>query len=261
MVVVVVPEVERIVKTKLKLVATVGLLAGVTALSGVGAHATAGASSSVGSCTGLAGLASVKSDYVDPADGHPVGLVANIPTAGANHDVRISIKGVAGADGSFGTCTFSGDNTPGAGAHTVSKWTASLVSPATDCVADVDPAEYPLNGKTTIQFTDGTRTQTYSQTTFGRGPDHDMLTQTGVVTKGNGLGALVANEVYFAPIVEHVTGAGSPYPGYSFDKLTAQACAGSTTVSSGDARDVFVADGTSGLTGHTAAGLTFHVGN
>ena len=95
----------------------------------------------VGTCHGLTGLASVKSDYTDPNDGLPAGLVANLPTAGANHDVRISVKGVANAAGSFGTCTFSGDNTPGAGTYHVEKWTALLVSPATDCLADSDSSE------------------------------------------------------------------------------------------------------------------------
>src|SRR5690348_1367024 len=99
-----------------------------TAIAGIGARATAAtdtptrteasipppagvnATTSVGTCHGLTGLASVKSDYTDPNDNLPAGLVANIPTAGENHDVRITIKGVAGPDGTFGTCTFSGDN-------------------------------------------------------------------------------------------------------------------------------------------------------
>jgi hypothetical protein len=210
----------------------------------------------------------VKSDYTDPNDGLPAGLVANIPTPGANHDVRISIKGVAGADGTFGSCSFSGANTPGAGVYTVEKWTSLLVSPATDCIDDADPAEYPLNGKTTIEFSDGSRTQTYSQTTFGQGAAHDLLTQSGVVTKGNGLGALFDNEIYYAPIEKvpgtaQVSGAGAtPYPGYEFDTATADSCAGAPGAApTADARDLIVGDGTSGLSGQTAAGYTFQVGN
>src|SRR5262249_26041929 len=161
-------------------------LASTLAIAGFGARATAttpvaASATSVGSCHGPTGLASVKSDDTDPTDDLPAGLVANIPTPGANHDVRISIKGVAGPHGGFGTCTFSGPNTPGAGTYAVARWTALLVSPATDCLGDSDAAEYPLNGKTTIEFADGSRTQTYSQTTFGAGAAHDLLDQSGVV--------------------------------------------------------------------------------
>ncbi len=263
-------EVETRVQTRLKLVAVAGALVASTAVAGVGARAatTSGPTdtTSVGRCHGLRGLASVKSDYTDPSDGQPAGLVANIPVPGANHDVRISIKGVAGPDGSFGTCNFSGDNTPGAGTYRVQKWTALLVSPATDCVPDDDNAEYPLNGKTTIEFSDGSRTQTYSQTTFGNGAAHDVFTQTGVVTKGNGLGALFDNEIYYAPIKKVpgsslATGAATPYPGYQYDTATAGACAGRRPRAAADARDLLVGDGVSGLTGQAASGYTFNVGN
>ncbi len=282
-------------KLTTKLVAIAAALVAVSAGASVGAGATVGAGPSapssttttttdttvtpppvatpvavptttVGSCHGLTGLASVKSDYIDPNDGLPAGLVANIPTPGANHDVRISIKGVAGPDGSFGTCTFSGDNTPGAGTYNVARWTALLVSPATDCVPDNDPSEYPLSGKTTIEFTDGSRTQAYSQTAFGVDPRHDILTQTGVVTKGNGLGALFVNQVFYAPI-RKVAGtlpaasSGAPYPGYEYDATTADACAGSPPGATADARDLIIGDGVSGLTGETASGYTFHVGS
>jgi hypothetical protein len=283
------------VHTKLKYGATTGALVVATAFAGFGARATGAMTNTssstststtastttvaanpggttkqasatndnttvVGSCHGMRGLASVKSDYIDPNDNKPAGLVANIPTPGANHDVRINIKGVAAADGSFGTCTFSGDNTPGAGAHIVSKWTASFVSPATDCIDDNDSAEYPLNGKTTIEFSDGTRTQTYTQATFDSGVDHDFVTQSGVVTKGDGLGALVDDQSYYAPI-SATDGATDPYPGYAFDRATAAACNNSPVATTGDARDLIVGDGASGLTGHVAAGLTFNVGN
>jgi hypothetical protein len=231
----------------------------VPAATGTGGAAT----TSVGSCHGLTGLASVKSDYTDPNDGLPAGLVANIPTAGANHDVRISIKGVAGPGGALGTCTFSGANTPGAGTYTVTRWTALLVSPSTDCLGDVDPAEYPLNGKATIEFSDGTRTQTYSQTTFGGGTANGLFTQSGVVTKGNGLGALFQNQVYWAPITKlanTATSPSAPYPGYAYDTATAAACAGNPPGAKGDARDLIVGDGVSALTGQTASGYTFSVG-
>jgi hypothetical protein len=257
-------------QTKLKLVAIASALASTIAIAGAGARATTAApvsspTTSVGSCHGLSGLASVKSDYTDPNDGLPAGLVANIPSPGANHDVRISIKGVAGPTGSFGTCTFSGANTPGAGTYAVARWTALLVSPATDCLGDTDHAEYPLNGKTTIEFTDGSRTQTYSQTTFGLGVAHDLLDQSGVVTNGNGLGALFSNQIYYAPIKKvpgkpQARSATTPYPGYQYDNVTAQACAGVPASATADARDLIVGDGVDALTGQTASGYSFTVG-
>ena len=268
---------------RLKLVAIAAALVATTAVAGVGARAAttttsvpattgtvpaatgtgAATTTSVGSCHGLVGLASVKSDYTDPNDGLPAGLVANIPTAGANHDVRISIKGVAGPNGSFGTCTFSGANTPGAGTYTVTRWTALLVSPSTDCLGDVDAAEYPLNGKATIEFSDGTRTQTYSQTTFSGGTANDLFTQSGVVTQGNGLGALFQNQIYWAPITKlpNESTPSAPYPGYEYDNATAAACAGNPPGANADARDLIVGDGVSPLTGQTASGYTFSVGN
>jgi len=241
-----------------------GMVAGAVAMATPGAQATP---TNVGGCSGLRALGGAKSTYVDPADGKPAGITANLPTAGANHDAKVALKGIGtpSTNAVQGTCNFTAPGTPGgAGTFTVSKWSIATASPATDCISDTDTAEWPLNGAAKYALSDASSIATY-QTVNGFEPNPtpggatDILNSTGIITKGHGVGAMIAAQVYFNPVIKDKTQTTeAPYPGYSYDLGAALGCTGAFPTA--DIRGLLIGDGTSPLTGLTANGLNFTVG-
>jgi hypothetical protein len=238
---------------------------------------------SVGSCIDAGaghgrGVGTLKSLFNDPHTNKPAGLTTQ------DHDLKIGIKGVddvtnKGTDMHV-TCHFSGnsatpDDTTGVhtGTFTVSKWTASLVSPSQDCAQETPTPtnEWPNYGSIKYTFTDGSFFQASLATAgfvAGTGNETDS---TGVVTKGRAAGAFIKSEIWFDPIVKDKT-SNTPYFGYNYDVLNALACKNATAEQGptdpgwGDITGILVGSGADPLTTAVpptdppAAGISFYLG-
>jgi len=107
--------------------------------------------------------------------------------------------GVTGALTSFGGVNF--------GIKTVAKFGLKLASPSVDCFDgdnDSDPAERGLTGKISWTFSDGTKMEGYVRT---QGQDRgtaklDLTWYTGIVSKGEAVGATIGGNVWVNPIIK-----------------------------------------------------------
>lgn len=162
-----------------------------------------------GTCTGLA-----------------IGSYLNVAkTAGlnaTNQQIAFSGKGVAASSADalaldLGSCAieerlgvtgpltdFGGVNY---GIKTVAKFGLKLASPSVDCFDgdnDSDPAERGLTGKVSWTFSDGTKMEGYVRT---QGQDRgtaklDLTWYTGIVSKGEAVGATIGGNVWVNPIIK-----------------------------------------------------------
>lgn len=263
----------KIVSKAIRLAVAGSMVAGMMA---IGTGSADAAVTSVATCSGMKGLGSIKSAVVGE------GL-----TDSDNKSPAVSVKGVANPSTgtNFGSCAFaSGLGTPDSGKPVVAgysgtkqiaKWGVKLGSPESDCdTTDTgDTTEWPLNGKLSITFTDLNNTAKqnkldgYVIVDGFTDPDNDpqtpsdVVTGHGVVVKGVAVGADIATEVYFDPILkDKLQTTETPYPGYNFDLVGALGC---TTATQGDANiaAMMIGDGTSLLLGLPAAGFSLSIGN
>jgi hypothetical protein len=160
------------------------------------------------------------------------------------------------------TCTFGAAGTFG---DTAVK--AKMAGVASCDSALVDPGLYPLNGKLTFKANLNTvKLNAYARISgFDPGPGPDVITLTGMITKGAIAGASLGGEVYFDPIIKALVNddpvalALGAAPGqvlkkqYFFDaSQIGLACgAGGNAIGT-----VFGGDGAS-LLGSVASGMTF----
>jgi hypothetical protein len=224
----------------------------------------------VGSCSGLLGLGTLKSSFIDPNTGKAAGLTSD------DHDLKLAVKGVdptTKLGTNLGSCGFLGGSvTPGGnGTFSIAKWSSVLSSPATDCVSESPTAtdEWTLSGKLTIGFTDLSQMQVALAVAGFRTGDLNQTDSTGIVTKGHVAGAFVQNQTWFDPIVKDTTQTtATPYFGYSFQPLAGiGACAGTSdtalTLGGGsDITGITIGAGTDPehLSADSANGLTFTLG-
>ena len=78
---------------------------------------------------------------------------------------------------------------------------AKLAGVASCDSANLDPSQYPLNGKLKLSYVAKTlSTQAYIRVAgFDPVPGPDVIALTGIVVKGGGVGATVSGEVGFDP--------------------------------------------------------------
>jgi hypothetical protein len=263
----------NIAKKAVGLFAVTGLVASGFAF----AASTAGATQlSVGSCSGQKLIGTAKSTVIGQ------GLTDN-----DNQDASIGFKGVDPAVNkgtNLGGCAFnSGLSTPDNGKPVVKGFNGlrgivksgiKLFSPEADCdTTDTgDNTEWPLNGSLSLTFggalTNTGKAQALTAAVIVDGfkdpvppaTQSDVVTGHGIVTKGVATGADMTTETYFNPVFKDKTQTTAvPYFGYNFDLGPAIGC---TTATKGDANIIglIIADGTSPLTGMTAAGVAFTIG-
>jgi len=173
-----------------------------------------------------------------------IGTVVNssktLGMSSAEHDLTISAKGyprsAADAAGQrVGECAvrtsvgFSGGTPSGLG-DTVFKYIAKigtkLTSGAADCnrTEGADSDERPLAGKMSVAFTDGSKLDAYVRVQGFDTVVKDKLWMTGIVAKGEAVGATVGGNVWFSAAYKAKTATGyygSPVdddPKTSFDE-------------------------------------------
>ena len=150
-----------------------------------------------------------------------VGSLSNLAkTSGltsVEQDITSSSKGVArnsadAAGGLVGQCIvkasagFSG--TPDANGlvtKNVTKFGTKLTSPASDCssLEGADADERPLSGKLGISYTDLSKTDAYIRVQGFDTAAADKVWLTGIVTKGEGVGATIGGNVIFNPVFKN----------------------------------------------------------
>ncbi|MFO1536610.1 MAG: hypothetical protein ACKOVH_02100 [Actinomycetota bacterium] len=128
-----------------------------------------------------------------------------------NQAVSISVRGVArtaadAAAGRVGACLLSPDLGVRSTVPTVLKFAAKMSSPSTDCqLDDGDPKERPLIGKVAWSLdtdADGltdSRILGYLRVLGTDTELSDLAWVTGMVTKGEAVGATIGGSVFFAP--------------------------------------------------------------
>lgn len=148
------------------------------------------------------------------SNGIKTGLTMN------NGPVSIAVKGFPSSKaesdaGTMGACLLSPELGVTTAAPTVTKFSARLSSPSTDCnLGDADSAERPLLGRigwdldTNADGQGDTKMNGYVRIT---GPDtqfKEFAWLTGLVTKGDAAGATIGGAVFFAPVLksEYATG-------------------------------------------------------
>ncbi len=132
-----------VLKRAIRVAVAGGMIGGALAFV---APATSGAAeTTIASCSGQRAYAKAKSTFIWPGDGKAAGITDK------NHDVSIGYKGIhavgttnvkeGGTD--LGSCGFlqavafdKGITKTPADTKVVSKWSAKLVSPTVDCVAE-----------------------------------------------------------------------------------------------------------------------------
>lgn len=192
----------------------VATLAGTAALVGLAAAPLGAAPPSVATPYPQAGLADkgacfgISVGTAKNPNGIKTGLTLN------NGPASIAVKGepasTAEADaGTMGACLLSPDLGVTTPAPTVTKFSARLSSEVTDCnLSDNDTAELPLMGK--IAWDLDTNADGEGDTKIGgyvriTGPDtqyKELAWVTGMVTKGDAVGATIGGAVFFAPVLK-----------------------------------------------------------
>jgi len=134
---------------------------------------------------------------------------------------------------------------------------AKLSGVATCDQTSLDPTQYPLNGKFKLSYVGGqTKNQSYVRV-LGFDPSApDVIDLTGVVTKGDGVGATISGSVFFDPVIKAGKGDpnGIPKNAYYFDVAQISSPCGS---GGAPIANVYSGDGTS-LLGSPAAGIAFN---
>lgn len=195
-------------------------LAGSAALVGLAAAPLAAAPPSVATPYPQSGLADKGACFgisVGTAK-NPNGIKTGLTMA--NGEVTIGVKGAPASKaeataGTMGACLLSGDLGVSNPAPTVTRFVARLSSSSTDCnLSDNDTAERPLMGK--ISWDLDTNADGEGDAKMGgyvriTGPDtqyKEFAWVTGMVTKGEAVGATIGGAVFFAPVLksEYATG-------------------------------------------------------
>ena len=242
----------NIKKRAVGLFATVGLLGGVFAMGAPAAHAVA-----VGGCGGIQFVGTVVPPLA--GNGDPTTTVAAVKTAKLGtvlYGVGFAFSETATG---FGSCSVGVG--PGAGSWSDVVAGAKLAGTASCNSASTDSSLYPLNGKLKLSNAAGTlATQGYIRVAgFDPVPGPDVIAVTGIITKGNGVGATINGEIGFDPIKKALAngeGGGPELKGqYYFDNGQVANPCGTPTGGS-----VGLIAGGDGLTllGSVAPGLSFN---
>jgi hypothetical protein len=261
---------------------TLALAGGMLAFAAPAAHA---AVTTIGTCQNLLALGTAKSATINPSTGKPYGI-----TDMDNLDGALGTKGVDPAVNkgtNLGTCSFPVNVAQGVpdsskpvglwanGTKTITKWGTKLYSREFDCnINDTsDTTEWSPSGALSLTFSDlnaqaKANSITAQVTVDGFAPptppntSSDVVNFHGIVTKGAALGADVAGQTEFDPIVADKTQlTGTPYFGYQYDLANALGC---QTPTVGDANITAFMNGSvagkSQLLGNNVSGITFTKG-
>ena len=172
-----------------------------------------GSMSSRGSCSTIA-IGSI----LDAAKLNGLGYTEQALTSSSKGYARNSTDAAALRVGECAVRTsagFSGGTATGFGDYVikyVAKFGTKLTSVATDCnstPADTpDTDERPLAGKMSIGFADLTKTDAYIRVQGFDTVAADKVWLTGIVAKGEGVGATVGGNVWFNPVMKAKTATG-----------------------------------------------------
>ncbi len=196
----------KVVSHAIRVALAGGLAAGAVAIAAPEADAVV---TTVGSCSGHRAIVTAKSTFLWPGDGKAAGITDK------NHDLAQSYKGTHAHNAApltiGGSCNFTQAVASGAlttapsGTRSLLKWSAKTTTPVTDCVEDPDATEWPGNGKLGFAFTDLTKTDAYVTTVKPTGGAQDIVYHRGIVTKGVGVGAQIAQEISVVPAYKDKT--------------------------------------------------------
>ena len=132
-----------------------------------------------------------------------------------NQAVSISVKGVStttadAAVSRVGGCLLDADLGVHSTAPAVLKFAAKITSPSVDCkLEDVDPLERPFMGKVmwALDSDDNgsvdAKIAGYVRIVGTDSSVNEMAWVTGMVTKGDAVGATIGGEIFFAPIFKY----------------------------------------------------------
>ena len=245
------PEGTLRLRSKLVTLTTVALALSATAI--VTAPESEATPTVVATCTGMRGLAKITPG------------LSNV-----NQAATVSTKGVLNVGGTLGSCTYS-HPLLGTGTKQMTKWSSKSASPAIDCIADVDPSEYPSSGKSSTTFDDLTKTDSYVAGQGTKAGTQAVQVLSGIVIKGAAAGAFLSQEVWTVPVVKDTAQLldwnGTPdifgplYPKVSIDLANGAACIDNTGATAGTITGLLVGTGQSPIyAGDFANGTTLTIG-
>jgi len=172
------------------LAATVTLVGSLFAVAAPAAHAV-----TIGGCTGV-GFTGVIAPPL-ASGGAPTATVASVKTAKLG--VKVFGPGFASSvtEDGVANCTVGANSFTDATVKTTMSGVASCDS------ASVNPALYPLNGKLSLKMGAGAVSLgAYARLAgFNPVPGPDVITLTGIITKGAVAGATLTGEVFFDPVI------------------------------------------------------------